>query len=429
MNRWLQTLQAFRAARGALAALAGGRAPRVFRRGFEGQVGAASGLRRGTAWLRELAAIRPSLRSGPLLGGALAELTGGEPGADAAASPGARRGAARAAESTAADRQGRPALSVPPTRRSSPTSREWGSAPPRAAAPVRSVRPAPPGATRRDPAAPLAFAERADRDLLERLSTPAGALPAVDPGRAAAPRSASFPVPVPGGTSRLARNAAAEALWRREMSRRAERAQRSGRAGGPERTSAAPARSGRPARGEVSGGRSGPASSLEAGSGERPLAADPWQLPLAGERAPREILDRLRAAGRDRSGAPASPARPDRSARSTLPALPASDTGADRASAPAGSSGAWPAPATAAPGVSTAGPDLAAGPLLVPPPSLPPFLQVHAATEVALRRPAAEGPSGPGIPPRAPALLPEDELAARIDRILAEEARRHGIDV
>jgi hypothetical protein len=65
----------------------------------------------------------------------------------------------------------------------------------------------------------------------------------------------------------------------------------------------------------------------------------------------------------------------------------------------------------------------------VPPPSLPPFLQVHAATEVALRRPAAEGPSGPGIPPRVPALLPEDELAARIDRILAEEARRHGVDV
>ena len=417
MNRWLQTLQAFRAARRALAALAGGRAPRVFRRGFEGQAGAASGLRRGTAWLRELAAIRPSLRSGPLLGGALAELTGDEPGADAAASPGARRGAARAAESAAAERQGRPALSVPLSRRSSPTSREWGSAPPRAAAPVRSVRPVPPGATRRDPAAPLTFAERADRDLLERLSAPAGALPAVDAARAAAPRSASFPVPVPGGTSRLARNAAAEASWRREMSRRAERAQSSGRAGGPERTSAAPARSGRPARGEVSGGRSGPASSLEAGSGERPLAVDPWQLPLAGERAPREILDRLRAAGRDRSGAPASPARPERPARSTLPALPAlpaSDTGADRASA-AGAAGA--------------GPELAAGPLLVPPPSLPPFLQVHAATEVALRRPAAEGPSGPGIPPRVPALLPEDELAARIDRILAEEARRHGIDV
>jgi len=65
----------------------------------------------------------------------------------------------------------------------------------------------------------------------------------------------------------------------------------------------------------------------------------------------------------------------------------------------------------------------------VPPPSLPPFLAVHAATEVALRRPAAEGPTGTGIPPRVPAILPDDELASRLDRLLAEEARRHGIDV
>ena len=91
--------------------------------------------------------------------------------------------------------------------------------------------------------------------------------------------------------------------------------------------------------------------------------------------------------------------------------------------------------------------DLAAqtAPLLVPPPWLPPFLEVHGATQNTLRRAAAQGPTGPGIspqtplqtPPQAPsqtpppisALSPEDDLAARIDRLLAEEARRHGIDV
>jgi hypothetical protein len=72
--------------------------------------------------------------------------------------------------------------------------------------------------------------------------------------------------------------------------------------------------------------------------------------------------------------------------------------------------------------------------LLPPPPSLPPFLRADGAGDgLARHRPAAiteartvlAPPAGPAVPPAEDL----DALAAKIQRILDDEARRHGISV
>jgi hypothetical protein len=465
--------QALRGARRALGALGGGGAPRAFRRQLARTVGGTGDPRRGTAWLRELAAIQPRLRSGPLFGGTLAELTGGEAPAAGAALPVVRRGAMPGTDAGRRERSPRPSLrSRGPSRRGP----ESGNPPATGAAPAwpREVSPGPDGgrppaamrtseapAPRRALAALLGLAQRADRNLLERLSTAARALPAADLNQGGRPRPGPFPAPVPGRGGHPAPvplapltplappapGAAAEARWRRDLSRRAQPVRR---AGGTATTAAAPgptrARAGGAEEAEEAEGAEG----TNQGSAANPAtdhAAAPWQTPLNGERAPREILDRFLSAsvgagaGGSRPVAMGSPARPEsttpeihptRRTPAPAPRPGAGPTRAARVDAAAPRSGSLPLAASSVADAARApAADLAAatGPLLVPPPSLPPFLQINSATEVALRRPAGEGPSGPGIPPRVPAALPEDDLAVRIDRLLAEEARRHGIDV
>jgi hypothetical protein len=69
--------------------------------------------------------------------------------------------------------------------------------------------------------------------------------------------------------------------------------------------------------------------------------------------------------------------------------------------------------------------------LLPPPPSLPPFLQAKGAGDGVARNPASEvktvlaPPAGPAAPPAEDL----DALASKIQRILDDEARRHGIMV
>lgn len=69
--------------------------------------------------------------------------------------------------------------------------------------------------------------------------------------------------------------------------------------------------------------------------------------------------------------------------------------------------------------------------LLPPPPSLPPFLRTNGAGDALPRHPAA-GVKPVLAPPAGPAVAPVDDLdalASKIQRILDEEARRHGIPV
>jgi hypothetical protein len=442
--------QVFSGARRTLRALAGGVAPRAFRRQLLGSAGAGGDLRRRTAWLPELAAVRPRLRSGPLFGGALAELTGGEPPAAEPAPPAVRRDAVPGGD--AERREWSPRPRPAPLFRSRPRlSPERGGAPFPAACDALSRAPrhaaerdglSPETAPPRALAAPLAFAARADRSLLERLSSPPRAISpvAANGGKnERTPRFRPFPAALPGrgAPPALAADTAAEAHWRREILHRAKPVRRDVRTAAPAFVSSKPARIEKTEE------------SLEASS-----APTAWQLPLDGERAPREVLDRLRSSGAFRPGAAASPAG-RRGSPPWPPALPGRSRGgapterkihdagfeADETLASPAGRLASPRPLAGAPSPAGLGNDSGAArapaadlaaetaPLLVSPPSLPPFLEVHAATEVVLRRPSTEGPTGPGIPPRVPVLLPEDDLADRIDRLLAEEARRHGIDV
>ena len=68
--------------------------------------------------------------------------------------------------------------------------------------------------------------------------------------------------------------------------------------------------------------------------------------------------------------------------------------------------------------------------LLPPPPSLPPFLRANGAGDALARRPAPEVKTVLA-PPAGPAVGEEDldALASKLQRILDEEARRHGIPV
>jgi hypothetical protein len=163
--------------------------------------------------------------------------------------------------------------------------------------------------------------------------------------------------------------------------------------------------------------------------GAEELAA-PWRLPLDGETAPRELLERWLRPVLEERGDPARAARPgdtpelpaggrSRSPQAPAPPLSAATLVTSPESGPESGQGDW---------VEIPGP---AGTLLPPPPSLPPFLQPRGAGDAAGRRPApgVETVLTPPHGPAAPAAEDLSALAANLQRILDEEARRHGIPV
>ncbi|HWN43424.1 MAG TPA: hypothetical protein VNW71_14445, partial [Thermoanaerobaculia bacterium] len=166
----------------ALAALAGGRAPRAWQRGMARAAAPLGALRRSAAWLAGLARVRLGLREEPLLGSCFTELAlrpfpSGEP-KEAAARPAPSRSRlqeppsrlTRSSAEPGSPRERRQAPPVPRTEERRPREQEEG----------RGVRDA------RAAREPLLLEGRAGRELLERLAEnsrlPAQSQPSPSPG-------------------------------------------------------------------------------------------------------------------------------------------------------------------------------------------------------------------------------------------------------
>lgn len=377
-------------------ALAGGRAPRAWRERTAAAAGAPAAWQRACAWLEGLLSPLRTLREGPLWGRTLEALTDAPERAPKEPAPAARRSLAPAES----PRQ-------PNVRRDPDPQRA-----------PRRQRPGRPAARRREelPAAP---GRRADRELLNRLAGPPEE-PSPPASRSKAP---GLPRSKPGAEAATAPGAAASGEashdWFDGLGRRLRRKLRP----------SVPAQ--RPAR---PAGEAPRAPGGDAGHPDHPGAAA-----LDGERASRTLLEDC--LGRGRGAEDSSPRKPPASEpkapgtrRFDPPAPPRT---ADRPASPlvreaAPSAGPTsfvrppekPAPKGPPDGegaLPSAGPE--PGDLDLP--SLLPrraadFTPAAAAAEV-LRLAGHRGPESAGAS--------DGELAEKLGRILAEEARRHGIDV
>lgn len=417
------------------AALRGGRAPAAFHRGWSAAFGKHNALRRAAAWLGEALAPPPRLRREPLWGEALARLTA-EPAAhpppqparrpakgvlgdpDAARRPSAAQGAAAAsAGGSRVEKSGQGDIQA---------LRRPGWPGPLKGVAGAATADAGGGVGTKGVAAPRALSaaappRHASRPLLERLAGPS---PLVENSwRAETPRAAAPPtvrrLPAPA--------AAAETLerWRCRLAREAQRALR--RAGA------------RAAEGSAS-----PEGTLSReGAPPTPVAAnparDPWRTSLRGPAAPPELLASSPATHHSPGAGgptpfPTSPVPPPRAgeARGPRPAsLPAGRAGGPPTQESSGAGPWWPLRPGEAPGQG-------------PRPGQEPRHQTPGPPGRS-GEPALPAPRRPGVPdlqapavlrPRAPEGLEagsaEDDLgrlAARMRRILAEEARRYGVDV
>lgn len=418
-------------------ALAGGRAPRSWQRGIAHAVAPLAALRRSTAWLGALARVRLTLRDEPLLGRCFTELA-------------LRPFPSSELRGTA----GKPApirsrFSQPPVRRTRPAAGERRSAP---AEGVMNRAPAtPPNSPPHRPfdavvraKEPLRLEARAGRELLEQLV----ASERTSPVRSETPLDRGVLLARPAGDPLATRrDRTSHRLWLQRLSRRIGRALglTLAQAGGVELSvSSAPLT--RREAGQVSreflerpaspvpesrAEAAGPKPS-DVGAEEPGALWVPWSLPLDGETAPQELLERwlVRPVVVEGRGDPPRAARPGATpelpsgGRSRSPQVPAPPS----SSAPLLTSPASGPESEAGEIVEIPGP---AGTRLPPPPFLPPFLRPRGAGDAAPRRPA------PGVenvlpPPRGPAASPAEDLsalAANLQRILDEEARRHGIPV
>ncbi len=399
--------------------LNGGRGPRIWRLKMAQAAEPLRTFRRSLAWLRTFAAERPRLRDEPLFGRSLAELALQEAPVDSPPAQPAR--SARPRGAPAGDR-------VPRSERISeslvPSSRrgEGPATPTPAGRSGPSHRPALSEAPR-----PLSLEPRASLDLLTRRAGPAS-------DRRSGPRYPQYPqnsrAELPGPSEvRPARSApvqAAEAQppkarqeWLRDLARRARRVLH-----------------------------------RDLRHPSAAASAEPWEITLQGEEAPIELLKRRSAAPRPADSRRSSPSQ----ALSQAPSQ-ASSQAPSQASSPApkttgGPSG--PASRTRPPAPATALADAETdAPVAAPPPHPGPAGDVPSPTSDAPGLPVAsllEAALPPLLPPRdtgapspwkapaqAPALVGRREaetaeedlgrLAANLQRILAEEARRHGIDV
>jgi hypothetical protein len=431
-------------------AFAGGRAPRAWQRGIARAVAPLGALRRSAAWLAGLARVRLGLRDEPLLGRCFQEIAS-QP--FPTAGPG---------QPEVQPRPTRPRLSDPPARLTRASATEPGS--------NRARRqPVPPPIPRReetrrgereegsvhhprdrrDAAEPLTLGIRAERELIQRWADRSGALAAAQ-GREGAPVSAdaakrgrdgegvfggvgglrpSPPAPLPaarpdprerGEHGRVAvfPSVSTPSLFSDETGggsferRQSPLSRWSGRAAG------------RGAGGEGRRPMTPPFEAPEAPGGAASLPRAPidlpapWRLSVTGETAPGELLERWRTPGLD---APVRSARP-----SSSPGAPSRNLQAPpRDEAPPPVRAQQPEIPETAHQETT---------LLPPPPSLPPFLRTNGAGDGLARHPMTAAVEAKTIlaPPAGPAVPPAedlDALAAKIQRILDDEARRHGISV
>ncbi len=477
-------------------ALAGGRAPRAWQRGMARAAAPLRALRRATAWVAELAGVRPTLGGDePLLGRCFTELAlqpfpSGEtqkaaprekerrrpeppplaptPQRGRGVRPSGHRGAGR--RLAFGDRQ------VVGEDGEGLALEERAGGEPREALALE-------GRTGRDPQEALTLESRADGELLARLAGPDGVSPGRTGGTIDAPegRLRRDPHPLapsptrthsrPGEGEAPRRDRTSHRVWLERLARRSgdltprpplpspprhpgegapppekQKPEQRGlrEEAPPKKKTAQPSGLSDSGGGAPSPGRWG--GDGRGGQGVR----SPWLLPLDGQTAPPELLEQwLRPVENDHS-APARTARP-RSA----PGSPADSPGAPRTPRPGASlrppsrpsplrnslaphqDGA-PSPAPALEPLegsperqsrSEEVPD-ASRPLLAPPPSLPPFLRPRGTGDGDARRPGL-APEPILAPPRGPADTGEDlsALAAKIQRILDDEARRHGIPV
>ena len=161
-------------------------------------------------------------------------------------------------------------------------------------------------------------------------------------------------------------------------------------------------------------------------------AAQPWLLHLHGQTAPPELLERWLYPAPEGRTRPAAPARTPR-----RPGAPPVFPSHRSPQAPPPDAASSPAPSiepldevAAIPRRPSEPAADAPSPLLAPPPSLPPFLQTRGAGDGEGRRPSLTAEPVLALPRGAAA--PADDLsalAAKIQRILDDEARRHGIPV
>ncbi len=398
------------AASGARGILATARGPAVWTREMARLQGPWHAQRRGAGWLADLLAPPPRLRGGPLLGRALETLTP-EPRPADLPTAGARRGTKRrrAMGSPEPGRPRRPSAPQPPNR-------QRGA---RFEPPARSV------GTRASATRALPIERRrASRELLGRL---AGADDAIvrrmqDPTRR--PRTSWTP-PAAG-----------------EAGTRSQRPYPERPDGRPGLASFAERVIGKLDR-EL--GTRGRATAPSAATREMP-APGPAATALSGETAPGRLLERWFASdGGDASPRPQRSGRDSRSVERRPPPGPATITegrvtqGRNAVDPPAAGVAAGSEPAgggnTAASGPSPLSPGSRRN-RAVPSPPVPAALATGPPASLLPATVADFDPSGTTArvlrgAARTPVAAAEDvgELAEKLGRHLAEEARRHGIDV
>jgi hypothetical protein len=424
----------------ASAALAGGRAPARWQRHLAQAVARGDGLRRACEWVEPATRLRPSLLEEPLLGSCLAELASqaarpAEGEREPAPAQPVRRSWADRAVAHHTDERRRPA-----ERTSRPVQRRLGA------------EKGPPGRTEKDSQASAERARRqrarrqqpppeleakASRRLLRRLAGEGSRAETAERERGGRPgglpeaKRRAGPAAPPGGDGGQG--------WLRGVAERAERVLHEG---GPARQIVPRA-----------------AQAERTGRDEAPRLAAQWAIPLEGEAAPADLLARLidgpgsppqghgqvgsDSDGRGRDGARRAGAKAAPSERASRE-LPGGRRAQGRSTRAASEVAQWAmaalTPAQQAAGGARAadvgeeaeGGDGGAAKGWVAPPrvarSLPPLLPAQEVGEptptvarAAVDKAAAEeaGAGGEDL----------NELAARIKRILDEEARRYGIDV
>jgi hypothetical protein len=405
--------------------LSGGRAPRAWLRRIARAVAPLQGPRRASAWLGALSGVHPRLRDEPLFGRALGEFARRDSPAGEPAKDDRRAGQPRSVPPQVNEPPRPRVLENQPSRK---TLRKAGRRPfpgaPKScseasASEFADVHPLPPSdvgaglvpaqAGERADLAPLRLDSRAGRDLLARH---AGQVPAVSARgevpatsrKVQAPASLPRPAATPsseGPASRTGRE------WLRDLARRGVRALRREVSG---------------VMGAVGHGPAERGTARERTTRESPPAAEPWSMPLEGERAPADLLRQWR--GPSRGPAVPSPAarRPERPHPPQAPTPVPAPAGAPAAAPPPlpGPAGAAAIPTTDAGSLSLSGLLDAA---------LPPLLPSRDFVPPSPWKAPAQAPAAVGRPEAEVAEEDLGRLAANLKRILDEDARRHGIDV
>lgn len=461
-------------------ALDGARTPQRWQTGTAAATARLYELRIRSAWLGPLGQPPPSLHGGPLFGRALADAVarlgmrdehadeGSAPrNAGAMHPPGPRtRPADATRNSKTASRAVLPPASVWARGRAADTQTFADAADvaasPEHSAGVESARRVVNGASAH---APRALERFAPRQLLERLSRNARvvATTAVVPREGRSPTSPTAPAPRTAGaqsSSGVAQRSRRSPPNSVTSARLPVPALDGSRGYGPSRAFDAPSAAPNPAGfpGGLGGIRAGVDAAAAATAslrahmldrarerrpralsafGEHAIERD-WSRSMLGPVAPATLLEQLAAAPRD-GFVPATPAarreaahhgaiRRDRTSRA--PANPPSDppelAAVDALEPPT----EIPSPSTTTPPFADVSRANAARSLERAPtvPPLPPFAWPHSSAERALAVAALSGSR------RVPSPATDDDrdldlLSAKIERILAEQARRHGIDV